>query len=34
MAFTTFSHIGESHGFYDVKFDHVTSRYTLMFMEL
>ena len=26
MTFTTSNHIGESHGFYDVKLDHVTSR--------
>ena len=35
IAFTTSNHIGESrHGFYDVKFDHVTSRDTMLFMEI
>ena len=32
--FTTSNHIGESHGFYDVKFDHVTSYNTMLLMEL
>ena len=34
MTFTTSNHIGESHDFYDVKFDHVTSRDTMLFMEV
>ena len=28
------NHIGEIHGFYDVKYDHVTSRDTMLFMEV
>ena len=31
---TTSNHIAESHAFYDAKFDHVTSRDTMLFMEL
>ena len=34
MAFTTSNHIRESHVFYDVKFDHVSSRDTMLFMEI
>ena len=34
MTFTTSDHIGESRDFYNVKFDHVTSRDTMLFMEV
>ena len=33
-TFTTSNHIAESRAFYDVKFDHVTSQVTNLFMEL
>ena len=34
MAFTMCNHIDEGHGFYGIKFDHVASHDTVLFMEL
>ena len=33
-TFATSNHIGDSHGFYYFKFDHVTLRDTMLFMQL